>query len=126
GVLERVDGPTERAGPGRVEELQGHQLNLPVQTGNTHAVVAHRADDPGDMAAVAVVVERIVGVGDEIPSNEVVDILVSVVRDAVGPAALADGLEEVGGGDAAVAVQIGDLARSVVDRILEVAEGDEA
>src|SRR5262249_41596793 len=88
-------------------------------------VVAHRGDDARDVRAVAVVVEGVVRIVDEIPPNEIVNILVAIVGNPIGPAALANRLEDISSGDAAIAVEVGDLARPLVDRIVEVAERDE-
>ncbi len=84
---------------------------------------------------MAKVVERVVGVVDEVPADQVVGMrgvaILSVVR--VGPTAEtrvgAVGIEnhrgeDVAGIDHAVAVDVGDLPRPLVDRVVQIAPGD--
>ena len=58
-------------------------FDVPVDARDADAVVAERADRAGDVRAVAVVVDRVVVVVDEVPAAEVVDVAVAVVVDAV-------------------------------------------
>ena len=121
--MDRPDGVVGRAVAAGVHELQGHDRRGPVDADDAHAVVAHGADGAGRVGAVAVVVERVVRVVDEVPADQVVDVRgVAVLGDAVGPAAQAGVVavgvllhrrEDVGGVDAAVAVDVGDLARAL-------------
>jgi hypothetical protein len=76
-----------RSASDRAQELQRHELDVPVDAGDADAVVADRADDPCDVRAVAVVVIRVVVVVDEVPAAPVVDIAVAVVVRAVRSAA---------------------------------------
>ena len=66
-----------------VQELEGHDLDVPVDAGDADAVVAHGADGAGDVRAVAVVVHRVAVVVDEVVAVDVVDVAVAVVVDAV-------------------------------------------
>src|SRR5262249_42153650 len=68
------------AGP---EELQDHDLALPVHAGDADAVVAHGADGAAGVSAVAAgILWRVVHF-IEVPAVDVVDVAVSVVVDAV-------------------------------------------
>src|SRR5215216_366293 len=60
-----------------------------------------------------------------LPAAPVVLVGVAVVGEAVGPAPLREGLEDVAGVDAAVGVPVGDLARADVAAVVQVAEGDQ-
>ena len=66
GVVDRADGVGRVAAAGRIDELQRHDGHVPIHAGHALAVVAHRADDAGDVGAVAVVVHRVAVVGDEV------------------------------------------------------------
>src|SRR5205814_340858 len=77
-----VDGGAAVSG---IYDLQGHDLDVPVDAGDADAVVTDGADGAGHVRAVVVVVHRIaVVIGEVIPVN-VVDVAVAVVIDA-GPA----------------------------------------
>ena len=58
--------------PDRVDELHRHDLRVPVDARDADPIVADGADDPRGVRAVAVVIERVVGVGDEVPADQVV------------------------------------------------------
>src|SRR5262249_60513209 len=101
------------------------QRRLPGDAGDAGAVVADGADDARHVGAVAVVVQRVVGVGDEVPADEVVGVRgVAVLGVAgVGPTAQAGvvplrvldhRLEDVAGVDAAVLVGVPDSALPLV------------
>src|SRR5262249_44576438 len=129
GVVEGGDGVGDAAAADAVEELQVHQLHFPVHAGDADAVVALGPDDAGDVGAVVVVVRGVVVVLDEVPADDVVDVAIAVLVGARRPAAGAVGLvrkEEVASVDAAVVVEVGDLAHALVARVVEVAEGDQA
>src|SRR5262249_30169263 len=92
-------------------------------------------DGARGVGAVAVAVERVVVVVVEVPADDVIDVAVldrvgaAVAVGAVGPAAGAVGVvggEQVAGVDDPVVVEVGDLAHALVDRVVEVAEGDQA
>ena len=83
GVVEGADGVGDGAAAVGVEELQGHDLHVPVDAGHADAVVAHGADGAGHVRAVAVVVHRVAVVVDEVVAVDVVDEAVAVVVDAV-------------------------------------------
>src|SRR5262245_47271235 len=88
-IVESIDGGTDTAAPRRVVELHRHQLHIPVHADDASAVVACRTEDARDMRAVVVVVEGIVVVVGEVPADDVIDIFIAVIGDAIGPAALA-------------------------------------
>src|SRR5262249_5628634 len=92
-VLGRIEDGADgvRIGPGalRVQELDRHDPHVPVHAGDADAVVAGRADRPGYVRPVPVVVGRVVVVVGEVPAVPVVDEAVVVVVDAVVPAAAA-------------------------------------
>ena len=67
--VQRLDGIAEVAAAALVEELQGHELDVPVHPGDADAVVADRPDDAGDVGAVAVVVHHIGVVVHEVPAS---------------------------------------------------------
>ena len=83
GKVQGVDGPRGRSASGRVEELQGHDLDFPVHPGHADAVVASRADRPRHVRAVVVVVHRVAVVADEVVAVHIVDVSVLVVVDAI-------------------------------------------
>ena len=83
GVVEAPDGVARRAAAVGAEELQGHDLDVPVDAGDADAVVAHGADRAGDVRAVAVVVQRVAVVVDEVVAVDVIDEAVAVVVDPV-------------------------------------------
>ena len=82
-VVQRGDRGARRAAAARVEELQPHDRNLPVDTRDAGAIVADGADRAGHVGAVRVVIEHIGGVGGEVPAIDVVDEAVCIVVDAV-------------------------------------------
>ena len=82
-VVHRVDGPGEVAAAIGPEELEGHDLDTPIDAGNADAVVAHRADGARDVGAVAVVVHRVSIVVEEIVAADVIDVAVAVIILAV-------------------------------------------
>jgi hypothetical protein len=68
------------------EELAGQQLDVPRDARDAEPVVPHRADDAGDVGAVALVVHGIrIAIG-RVDSMAVVDVAVAVVIDSVGGA----------------------------------------
>ncbi len=82
-VVDGADGVLEGAAAAGVEELEGHDLDLPVHAGHADAVVAGRADGAGAVRAVVVVVHRIAAAGDRVEAVHVVDDAVAVVVHAV-------------------------------------------
>ena len=82
-VQDRADRIVCGSLPVRADELQRHDLDVPVHAGDADSVRAGRPDRPGDVRPVAVVVERIVVVVHEVPAMHVVDVAVPVVVDAV-------------------------------------------
>ncbi len=103
------------------QELQCHQLDIPVHTGNADTVVAHGADGTGDMGAVAAAVQRIVVVGKEIPANQIINAAIAILIDAIFPA---DIVQQIAGIDIAIAVEIGN--GMAVGAMIEIAESDQA
>src|ERR1051325_5104505 len=59
GVVNRLDRVGGRAVPTLAEELERHDLHIPIYTGNTLAIITLGTDDPGAMGTVTVVVHRI-------------------------------------------------------------------
>ena len=88
-VKDRADRVVCGSLPVRAEELERHDLDVPVHAGNADSVRAGGPDRPGDVRAVAVVVERVVVVVHEVPAVDVVDVAVAVVVDAVARTARA-------------------------------------
>jgi hypothetical protein len=68
-VVQRCGSVGDGADPGRVQELQRHDLDRPVNPRHADAVVTDRANRTGHMGAVTIVVEGIVVVGNEIPTD---------------------------------------------------------
>ena len=68
-----------------VEELEGHDADGPVDSGDAAVVVADGAEDAGDMSAVAVAVHGVAGgdAGDDADAVDVVNVTVAVVINAV-------------------------------------------
>src|SRR3546814_5342783 len=66
-----------------VERLEYHDPRVRVDSRHAHAIAAIGGDDPGGNRAVAVMVPRLVVVSQKIPADDVVDIAVAVVVDAV-------------------------------------------
>src|SRR3546814_13888048 len=66
-----------------VERLEHHDPRVRVDSRHAHAIAAIGGDDPGGNRAVAVMVPRLVVVSQKIPADDVVDIAVAVVVDAV-------------------------------------------
>src|SRR5579871_2763477 len=89
GVVDGQDGIGVGAVAGVVQELEGRNLGLPQDAGDAEVVVADGPEDAGRVAAVAVVVQGPVVVGDEVPADEVIGVGgVAVLRVAgIGPAA---------------------------------------
>ena len=83
GVVDRADDRAPRQGSGGVPRPHRHDRDVPVDARDVGGVVALGPDRPGDVRAVAVVVERRVVVLDEVPAAGVVDPAVAVVVDAV-------------------------------------------
>ena len=79
----------------RADELQRHDLDVPVDADDARPVVADRSDRPGDVRPVAVVVGRVIVVVHEVPAMDVVDVAVGIVVDPVVFAAWA-GLSRIG------------------------------
>src|SRR5438046_2462317 len=76
---------------------------------------------------MAVVVVRAVGVSDEVPADQVVRIRGgAVLGRAAGPAAGTGRGDHVSPGDHAVVAAVHDLPRPLVDRVVQIAEGDQA
>jgi hypothetical protein len=73
----------------RGDELERHDLDVPVHARDADSVVSPGADRPRDVRPVTVVVGRVVVVVDEIPTMDVVDVAVAVVVDPVRGAARA-------------------------------------
>src|SRR5262249_19779793 len=121
GVVQGEDGVAGAAAAVGAEELQRRQRHLPVDADDAGAVVSRRADGAGDVGAVAVVVEGVVVVVDEVPADQVVLVAVAVLIDAVGPARVG---QQVAGIDVTIAVQVAGLAG--VGGHVEVAEGLDA
>ena len=125
GIIQGLDVQGRGTHPVSVEELQSHQLCLPVQPGHAEGIVAHRADGAGDVGAVAVVVKGVVSVVDEVPAEEVVGMgRVPIAGAAALPAALRDGPQQVAGVDAAVAIVV--VEQAGVDRAVEIVEREQA
>ena len=80
-VVERRDGRRRRSRPSCAQELQAHDLDVPVDARHADRVVPDRADRAGHVRAVAVVVDRIAVVVDEVVAVDVVDVPVAVVVD---------------------------------------------
>src|SRR5262249_20323267 len=99
-----------------------HQLHVPGHAGDADAVVAHGPDDARHVRTVADRVHGVVVVVVEVPAHQVIDVFVPVVADSVRPASLRAWREDVGGVDAAVAVDV--LDQGGVARIVQVAERD--
>ena len=72
------------------------------------------------MRAMAVIVHRVVVVIGEVPADQVVDIAIACLVEAVGPARI---LKQVARVDPAVEVQVGDEA--AIHHRVQIAEGDD-
>ena len=83
--------------PLALEELERHDLHVPVHSRDADAVVADRPDRAGDVRAVAVVVHAGCCRRRRNPSRAVVDEAVAVVVDAVGGEFFAGVRPDVGG-----------------------------
>ena len=82
GIVDALD----RVGCGAAataNEFQGHEFDIPGHASNSGFIVAHRADGPGHVGAVPVVVHGVAGVGYGIDAEHVVDKAVFVVVDSV-------------------------------------------
>ena len=66
-----------------VEELEGHQLGIPVDSDDTAAVVALAGNRAGDVRAVTMNVHRIAIVVGEVVAVDIVHVAVTIVVDAV-------------------------------------------
>src|SRR5678816_79766 len=84
GIKNGIGGCTDGTIAACIQVFERHQLYGPGHPGDAHAIVADGTDCPGDVRAVSVVVERIVGVVHEVPAAKVVNVSVAVVVDAVG------------------------------------------
>ena len=133
--VEAVDELRHRAAAAVVEELDRDQLGVPVDAGDADAVVAYRPDRAGHMGAVAVAVQRVIVVGVAVPTDEIVDVAATVLRDAVGPpphssvvalGVLDQGCQQVAPIDVALVVVVGDLADTLIPRVIQITHGDEA
>lgn len=82
-VLNSFDGVGGAAGAAAIQELNGHQLDLPRDPRYAGAVVTPSADGASDVSSMAVVVLRISGVGDEIKPVHIIDVAVPVIIDVV-------------------------------------------
>ena len=82
-VLDARHGVVRRARAAGREELQAHDLDVPVHARHADAVVADAADGAGAVRAVVVVVHGVVVVVREVPAVDVVDEAVGVIVDAV-------------------------------------------
>src|SRR5207247_292038 len=83
GVVEGLHGVGGGAGAVGGEELQGHDLHVPVHARHADAIVADGADGAGDVGAVAHVVHGVAVFVGEVGAVDVVDVAVVVVVDAV-------------------------------------------
>ena len=70
-----------------MEDVQGHQLNLPIDPNDAGVVVADRADGSRDMGAVAVDIHWIVTGRSrcrvKVPANDIVDKSVGIIVNAI-------------------------------------------
>src|SRR3546814_6138136 len=66
-----------------VERLEHHDPRVRVDSRHAHAIAAIGGDDTGGNRAVAVMVPRLVVVSQKIPADDVVEIAVALVVDAV-------------------------------------------
>ena len=83
-VVEAGDRIGDRTVAGRIQgTCPGKDLHVPVDADHAETVVAHRADGPRDVGAMAVVVHRVRGAVEEVDADDVVDAAVAVVIDAV-------------------------------------------
>ena len=98
GIVDRLDDLADAGEAAAVEGLELQERDVPIDAGHAVAVVPLRREDAGHVRAVAVVVERVVVVGDEVPAEEVVGVgRVAVLRAAAVPAALRQRPEQVAG-----------------------------
>src|SRR5262249_38854679 len=82
-VVQGADGVAHVPAARGVEELEGHELCVPVDPGDADPVVADGPDRPGDVGAVAVVVHRVRVIVGEVVPVDVVAVAVAVVVDAI-------------------------------------------
>ena len=83
GIVDRQDRVHGRAGAAVAEELEGHQLGIPVNAHDALAVIAARGDRARHMGAVGVAVVRIAVPVGEVVAVDIVDVAVAVVIQAV-------------------------------------------
>src|SRR5262249_39937579 len=137
-VVDGLGGAGLVAGPDGVEPFHGHDLRDPIHTYHADRIVSLRPDGPRRVRAVVVVVQRPLGVIDEIPTDVVVGMGGVAVLGVAGEGP-ATGAQIVA---VAVAVHIGqdvvgvhdhmpaavvvrrDLERAPVTRVVKVGEGN--
>src|SRR5439155_21768692 len=85
-IVQAGDRAVRRTGPARVEELAGHELDVPVDAGDPDAVVSHGTDRAGYVGAMLVVIHRVRVVIGEVEPVTVIDKAVAVVIDTVAVA----------------------------------------
>ena len=83
GIFDRADRIERASRTAVAEELQCHQLGVPVDPHHPLAVVARRSDRAGDVGSVGVNVHRIAIVIGEVIAVDIVDVAVAVVIDVV-------------------------------------------
>ena len=82
-VIHALDGIGDEPVSRRVQKFARHDLDLPANADNTDGVVAHRADRPTDVRAVAVIVVWITRMVDDIDAMHIVHVTVAVVVNAI-------------------------------------------
>ena len=81
--VDALDRVAVRAAAAPVQELQRHDLHPLAYPHHADPVVPARADRPGDVRAVTVLVQRLGVAADEVPAVDVVDEPIAVVVAAV-------------------------------------------
>ncbi len=82
-VVDRLDGRAEVAAAARIEELERHDLGLPVDADHARCVVPDRGDGSRNVGAVVVVVHRVAVAIVEVVAVDVVDVTVAIVVETV-------------------------------------------
>src|SRR5207237_2152985 len=108
-VVDRLDGAFGRAEAALAHELQGHDLDPPVDARDAFVVVALGPDDAGAVRAVAVLVHRVARLADGAEAVVVVydaELFVEIHVEVVGP--VPHVVQEVGVRVVDAAVEDGD------------------
>ena len=69
--------------PARVEDFQGHQRDVPIDSRHAKPIIAHSTDRPCYMGPVAKVIKWVAVVIYEIVTIHIVDIAIPIIVNAV-------------------------------------------